>query len=367
MKSWFFIYLAVFAGAAGVSAVACALARRLGAALGWLDKPAGRKAHTRAVAVTGGYGIFGTFLLLVGGGSLLATWLGAASGFMLPTIEEVTPYLRNVAGVRGQVCAVLGGAGLMFLTGAIDDRRALGPRVKLAMQIVATLPLLAVGVTIHGHLPAPVGWAVTGLWIVLLTNSFNLLDNMDGLSASVAAVACGVLALAAYQGGELWLPALFLCMAGALVGFLFFNWHPASIFMGDAGSLTTGYLMAVFSILVTYQDVAGGSRATPLTLLMPLAIMGVPLFDTLSVMFIRRRAGKPLMQGDRNHFSHRLVAMGFGTRGAVATIALLTAATGLLALPLRWLGWGAGMLHVAGLAMLFGVIVALEVTGRRQE
>jgi hypothetical protein len=90
--------------------------------------------------------------------------------------------------------------------------------------------------------------------------------------------------------------------------------------------------MAVFSILVTYQDVAGGSRATPLTLLMPLAIMGVPLFDTLSVIFIRWRAGKPLMVGDRNHFSHRLVAMGFGVRGAAATIALLTAATGLLAL-----------------------------------
>jgi UDP-GlcNAc:undecaprenyl-phosphate GlcNAc-1-phosphate transferase len=135
--------------------------------------------------------------------------------------------------------------------------------------------------------------------------------------------------------------------------------------MGDAGSLTVGYLMAVFSVLVTYQNVAGGARATPLTLLMPLAIMGVPLFDTLSVMWIRRRAGKPLMVGDRNHFSHRLLALGFGVRGAVATIALLTAATGLLALPLRELDWGESALHVAGLSGLFGVIVALEVAGRR--
>jgi UDP-GlcNAc:undecaprenyl-phosphate GlcNAc-1-phosphate transferase len=252
----------------------------------------------------------------------------------------------------------------MFALGAIDDLRPLGPKLKLAIQIVATLPLLAAGAHIHGFLPAPLGMALTVLWIVLLTNSFNLLDNMDGLSASVALVVCLVLTLAAWQGGQFWMPALFLCLAGALGGFLLYNFHPASMFMGDSGSLTIGYLVSVFSILITYTG-QGSQAVTGLPVLMPLAIMGVPLFDTLSVMFIRWRAGKPLMLGDRNHFSHRLLAMGFGVRGAALTIALLTGACGLLALPLRRLPLGQALIQLAGLTMLFGVVVALELTGRR--
>ncbi len=199
------------------------------------------------------------------------------------------------------------------------------------------------------------------MWIVLLTNSFNLLDNMDGLSASVALVICVVLALAAASGGQLWLPALFLAFADASAGF----WSTTSsglVFMGDAGSLSIGYLMAVFSIMITYY-VPGKSTALPV--LMPLAIMGVPLFDTLSVIYIRWRLGKPIMVGDRNHFSHRLLAIGFGVRQTAIAIALLTGATGLLALPLRLLDLKWALLHLLGLVFLFVVIVMLEVAGRK--
>ena len=257
---------------------------------------------------------------------------GPLSSHLPESLAGLGHYLANLRGVSHQALAILGGVTLLFVVGLIDDFRPLGPRCKLLIQIIATVPLLATGVAIKGFLPLPLGWALTVFWIVLLTNSFNFLDNMDGLSASVALVICLVLALAAVQGGQLWMPALFLCLAGALGGFLFFNFHPATLFMGDSGSLVIGYLMGVFSILTTYyeQGVPSG-----LPVLMPLAIMGVPLFDTLSVMFIRWRAGKPLMVGDRNHFSHRLLAMGFGVRGAAVTIALLTGACGLLALPLR--------------------------------
>jgi UDP-GlcNAc:undecaprenyl-phosphate GlcNAc-1-phosphate transferase len=362
MNAWFLAYLLVFLAALALSTILCGLARQAGLALGWMDKPGGRKAHARPIAVTGGYGIFATFAILIGGGLLAAAPLART----LPaSLGDLSPWLNNLSGVRGQALGLLAGAAIVFIAGAIDDRRPLGPWVKLAAEALAAVPALAVGITIHAHLPAPVGWLLTVFWILLLTNSFNLLDNMDGLSASVAAVIAGVLALAARLGGQLWMPALFLCFSGTLCGFLVYNWHPARMFMGDAGSLTVGYLVAVFSILVTYQNVAGGSHATALSLLMPLAIMGVPLFDTLSVVWIRRRAGKPIMLGDRNHFSHRLVAMGFGARGAVATIALLTASTGLLALPLRDLGLGEAFLHVVGLAALFGVVVALEIVGRR--
>jgi UDP-GlcNAc:undecaprenyl-phosphate GlcNAc-1-phosphate transferase len=358
--AWWSLYALIVVAAFACSAALCGAARSAGLRLGLMDRPAGRKAHARPVALTGGWGIYLTFAGMVGAGTLLA---GPLAGRLPAAMDAVRPYLLNVAGVRGQVLAVLGGATLVFIVGAIDDLRPLGPWAKLAAQFVATVPLLLAGIAIRGFLPDPLGWALTIGWVIVITNAFNLLDNMDGLSASVAAVACIVMALAALQGGQLWMPALFLCLAGALAGFLIYNFHPATLFMGDAGSLTVGYLVAVFSILVTYYQ-AGVPSSLPV--LMPLAIMGVPLFDTLSVMFIRWREGRPLMVGDRNHFSHRLLAMGFTVRESVLTIAALTGATGLLALALRQLAWPGAIVHLAGLILLFAVIVALEVVGRRR-
>lgn len=363
MNAWLILYLLVFLATLALSALACKLAFKLGERLGWMDIPSGRKAHARPIALTGGYGIFAAFILPVLVGLVLA---GPLAGALAEAQPQLANYLANITGVLPEVGAVLLGAAIIFTLGAVDDRRPLGPRLKLAIQCAAVVPLITAGIYVRGFLPDPVGWALTLGWIVLLTNSFNLLDNMDGQTTMVGIVICFVLSLAAFQGGELWLPALFLTLAGALAGFLIYNYHPARMFMGDAGALTTGYLLAVFSILVTYYSRAEGSSPTGLPVLMPLAIMGVPLFDTLSVMFIRWRAGKPLMVGDRNHFSHRLLAMGFSVRGAGLTIALLTLASGLLALPLRVLPLGDALLHLAGLAALFGVIIAMELIGRRQ-
>ena len=359
LMHWIFLYSLVFLGSLAVSGVLCGLARRAGLRLGLMDVPAGRKAHARPIALTGGWGIHATFLGIVALGALLS---GAVAARLPESLGDLRPYLDNIRGVRPQVLSVLGGALIVFILGLVDDLRPLPPKVKLLVQALATLPPILAGISITGFLPAPLGLALTVLWIIALTNSFNLLDNMDGLAASVALVICGVLALAAWQGGEQWLPALFLCLAGALGGFLFYHFHPASLFMGDAGSLTTGYLLGVFSILITYYQKGVPSG---LPVLMPLVIMGVPLFDTLSVMFIRWRNGKPLMVGDRNHFSHRLLAMGFGVRATALTIALLAAAVGLLALPLRHLDLGAALIHMGGIVCLFCVIVALEFVGRR--
>ncbi|OPZ04901.1 MAG: putative undecaprenyl-phosphate N-acetylglucosaminyl 1-phosphate transferase [candidate division BRC1 bacterium ADurb.BinA292] len=359
--TWPILYAVIFLLAFGLSAALCALARRVGLRVGLMDRPSGRKAHAQPVAVTGGWGFFSTFLLLVLAGSLLA---GPVAGLLPPGWDEVRRYMANIAGVRTEILAVLAGATLLFALGAIDDVRPLGPRLKLTVQVLAVLPLLLAGITVRGFLPLPLGWLLSLFWIVLLTNSFNLLDNMDGLSATIALVICAVLSVAALQGGERWLPALFLCLAGALAGFLCYNFHPATIFMGDAGSLVLGYLMGVFSILVTYYE-PSPAIPTGLPILMPLAIMGVPLFDTLSVIFIRWRTRRPILQGDRNHFSHRLLAMGFSVRQAAVAIALLTAATGLLALPLRRLAPGPALLHLLALGLLFAVIIMLEIAGRR--
>jgi UDP-GlcNAc:undecaprenyl-phosphate GlcNAc-1-phosphate transferase len=223
---------------------------------------------------------------------------------------------------------------------------------------------LAAGITIKGFLPVAVGGVLTVLWAVALMNSFNFIDNMDGLCATVGGVICLILALAGVLAGQLLVPALYLVLAGLLVGFLFFNFHPASIFLGDSGSLTIGYLMAVFSITTTYY---GADQPTGLPILIPLAIMGVPLFDTISVLIIRKTAGAPLMIGDKNHFSHRLQRLGFSTPQTVLTIGALTAATGLLSLALRELETVTALLHLSGIALLFAVIGFIEFMGRNRE
>jgi len=353
---WMTLYGVTFIISLVLSLASCSAAGKLGLKWALMDVPLGRKSHSQPIALTGGYGIFLTFGLIV----FMGTMAPDIIDICLDESATLVRYVDDIRGVRPQVFAILGGALIIFCLGAWDDWKPLGPRLKLAVQCIAILPLILAGVTIKGFLPDPVGWILTIFWVLLLTNSFNFLDNMDGQSGLVATVICVVLSIAAVRGGEFWLPALFLCLAGSLMGFLHYNFYPARLFMGDAGSLTTGYLVAVFSVLVTYYQ-----QGTPsgLPVLMPLAIMGVPLFDTLSVLYIRWRSGQPLMKGDRNHFSHRLLAMGFSVRAACLTIAMLTASCGLLALSLRTLELPDAILHIVALILLFGVIVSMELVG----
>lgn len=358
---WIFIYVVCFVASMMLGALLTRVARAAGMRLGLLDRPGGRKAHERPVAVTGGYAVFLGFLAI----ALAGGWIGPALADSLPDYWDPIPdYLRNIEGVRGELAAILVGALFIFLVGAFDDVKPLGPRVKLVAQILAVLPLIYGGVSIRLFLPIPaLGWAVTIFWCVLLMNAFNFIDNMDGLCATVAGSIAIVLAIAAMQGGEVWLPAMFLCFAGILAGFLFFNFNPASVFLGDAGALSIGYLLAVFSILTTFYE---ADRPSGLPVLIPLAVMGVPLFDTISVLWIRWRSRKPLMVGDQNHFSHRLRAMGFSVRQTCVTIGVLTAAIGLVSLPLRYLELRDAILHLIAIAMLFGVVGALEFIGRQK-
>jgi UDP-GlcNAc:undecaprenyl-phosphate/decaprenyl-phosphate GlcNAc-1-phosphate transferase len=362
LSPWIAIYFLAFAVSAGLSALLTAAARSLGVRYELFDVPQGRKAHARPIAITGGWGVFATFTLVAGGGTLFGPALADRLAF-LP--DPLPRYLSNLEGVRPQAFAMLLGATWIFAVGAMDDLRPLGWRFKLFAQFAAVAPLIWAGVRIQLFLPYPlVGALITACWFVLLMNSFNFIDNMDGLCATVAGTITLVLAVAAFQGGQLWLPALFLCLAGTLFGFLFFNFNPASIFLGDAGSLLTGYLLASFSILTTFYQ--PGQHQSGLPVLIPLAVMGVPLFDTASVMLIRWRNGKPLWVGDQNHFSHRLRDLGLSVRATAVTIGILTGAVGLMALPLRYLPPAGAALHMAAIAMLFGVIGAIEFAGRKQ-
>lgn len=355
-----FVYIALAGEAFILALLAVPMARRLGMRFGLVDRPGGRKIHQVPVVRCGGLGIYLAFSLTLGL-NLLAIRLGIAQRIVPETLQ---PFLPNVAFVTDKLGALFAGATLMMLTGLADDRFDLRPGLKLALQILAAIPLVATGITIKAFLPWPwVGALLTIGWVVVLTNSFNFLDNMNGLSAGVAAIAVLSFYLISRIGGEYFMMAILAALFGSLLGFLRFNFPRAQLFMGDSGSLFIGYLIAGLSTMVTYYH---QGVPTQLPVVAPLLVLGVPLFDTISVLWIRWRHGAPLMKGDRNHFSHRLVALGFTPTQAVLMIYLLSLVVGLWAVNLRWLPWTGALFALVQCAAFFLIIYLLERTAQKK-
>lgn len=352
-------YAAIAAQAFVVAWVCVRLARRWGPALGFVDRPGGRKIHACPTPRCGGIGIFAAFAATLAIDLIVAhipeatPWAPAA----------LRPYLGNIGFVSHKLWALFSGATLMFLTGLADDRFDLRPGLKLVLQILAAVPLVTAGVTIKAFLPYP--WLpeiLTVFWIVVVTNAFNFLDNMNGLSAGVAAIAALNFYLVSRAGEEYFMMAIFAALFGAVLGFLCYNFPRASVFMGDSGSLFLGYLTAGASAMVTYYR---AGVPTQLPVVAPLVVLGVPLFDTASVLYLRWRAGAPLMQGDRNHFSHRLVALGFSPTQAVLFIWLVAGCVGLTGVLLRWLPWPGAILALVQVIGFFLIIYLLERTAQK--
>jgi len=252
------------------------------------------------------------------------------------------------------------------IVGLLDDRNALGAGFKFIVQlIVAIVTAWPMGIRIAEFLPAPYSICITVFWIVLITNAFNFLDNMDGLSAGVAAIAAAIIAITSMSAGQIFVPILAWVMVGSLLGFLCFNFSPATIFMGDAGSLVVGYLMSVLTILTTYYDPS--LRLTSLGVMVPLVVLSVPLYDVISVVIHRIRLGESPFRGDWRHFSHRLVKRGMTQRGAVMTIYLATAATGLPAIVLSRIDWPLALLLLLQCVCVVLMIAILEHTGIKEK
>lgn len=323
--------------------------------LGLMDQPGlARKLHDRPIPRAGGVAIFFTFwgCLLVN--FFLAALLVPQLGF-LP--EAVRVLASNVTLKLSQLEGIFLGCAIIFILGLLDDRFNLPAKARLAIQILACFPPLLSGVALKLFLPAILVWPATILWIVFLTNSFNFLDNMNGLTSGIGVVICSVMAVISCLAGEWYMLLIFAMLAGALIAFWFFNFPKASIFLGDSGSTHLGYLLAILSILVTYYQEGVPTR---LPVLMPLIVMGVPIFDTLTVMWIRWRSGKSFMEGDTNHISHRLVALGMTRTEAVLFLYGATLVVGLAAIPLRSLDWQHGMIQAAVIFLIFFLLHWLE-------
>jgi UDP-GlcNAc:undecaprenyl-phosphate GlcNAc-1-phosphate transferase len=236
--------------------------------------------------------------------------------------------LQEAHRVQAKLMGLLAGGTLVFLVGLADD--VFGSRFPLAAkaagQVTAAGILVASGVRTSFMPGDALDVVVTLLWVVGMTNAFNLLDNMDGLSAGVALVASAVFLVNAWALGEFFISLLLLAFIGSLLGFLAYNFNPATVFLGDCGSLFIGYVIASLTLLERYVSQAS---STMFPVLMPVLVLAVPIMDTATVVLIRLREGRPIYVGDRRHLSHRLVALGFSTRAAVLFIYLVTLSLGL--------------------------------------
>ncbi len=319
--------LAVGLGAFGLCLALVPLSRTLAQRFGVLDAPGPRKVHDRPTPRMGGLAVFLSFSTIVLLGYTMAPAL-AARPEMQAWFGQAFAFLQEAPRVQAKLLALLFGASLAFGVGLADD--ILGPRfpvgVKALCQLLAALVLLAADIRIS-FLPGDwLNGIVTVMWVFGITNAFNLLDNMDGLSAGVALVASSVLLINAWFLGEFFISLVLVAFMGSLLGFLRYNWNPASIFLGDCGSLFIGYVLASLTLLERYVSHASSSY---FPILMPVLILAVPLLDTATVMVIRLREGRPIYVGDRRHLSHRLVALGLSPKAAVLVIYLITFCLGL--------------------------------------
>lgn len=306
------------------------LVRRLAARLGMVDRPHPRKLHSMPIPLLGGIAIYVAFIV-----ALLAfgeRW------------------------VVSQLISIFVGATIVSFLGIWDDRWGVRPVLKLLGQTLAAGILIVSGVQVSFLPHSVLNVAVTLLWVVGITNALNLLDNMDGLSGGVGAVAAAFFLLLAAVNGQYLVGSLAAALMGVCAGFLYYNFNPATIFMGDAGSMFLGFVLAVVGIKLRFP-----TRPATITWMVPVVVLGLPVFDTTLVVISRLRRGiNPLTNPGKDHVSHRLVSMGLSQRNAVVVLYLICCALGLAGFFIMYAGFVAAYLMAAVLAVALAGLIALE-------
>jgi len=304
-----------------------------------LDHPGGRRIHQTPIPRLGGIAVY------------LAFVLGVFVSLPIPSVSAID---RRILGL-------LLGTTLITLVGVIDDVRGISPPAKLLGQILAGAVLLPFGVGMDvltnplGGMVfvGPLGAALTVIWIVALCNVMNLVDGIDGLAAGIATIAGGTLLIASFQRSDIVTAMLAAALIGSTLGFLPHNFNPARIFLGDAGAMLLGYLLGGLSVLGTYKSY------TALSLLVPLAALGVPVADTALAIIRRWRNRRPIFQADTEHLHHRLLRRGLSQRQTAIVLYLVTAVLGGSALVLSGV-------HRFPLIAAVGLLLAALAVGARR-
>lgn len=298
-----------------------ALARRLGI----IAKPKTDRWHKKPTAMLGG----------------LAIWLSV-----------VIPILIFVpATTYGWV--ILRASAFLFLVGLLDDLIHIKPYQKLIGQVLAAAYVIYYGLTLPWTASVVLNMALAIFWLIGITNAINLLDNMDGLASGIAVIAAGFLALSFINTGQYTDALIVLTFAAALLGFLVYNSHPATIFMGDCGSMFVGFFLASSALV----NVSGGrSRSFLPVLAVPILVLFIPIFDTTFVTVLRKLSGRAASQGGRDHTSHRLVALGMSERHAVWMLYGFAALSGLLAVVVQRVKLDVSLAAIAGFTILLTLL-----------
>jgi len=349
--------------AAVLSCAIAPLIRKWAPALGLIDLPGHRKVHVLPTPRGGGIAIFLGFLIPTV--TVVVACLISSPRY-LAAIDLVVESIHESPERMAQFLAIGIGACVLFLTGLADDRWNLSWKFRLGLQLAVAVSVVAAGVRATVFVSQPwFGFLATVVWILVLTNAMNFLDNMDALSAGIGLIASLIFAaiLIVMVKTPAWSVAVpLLMLAGSLSGFLVWNKPPASIFMGDCGSNLIGFLLATLTVTGTFYETTGSRHV----MLAPLCVMAVPLYDFCTVIAIRLSQRRSPFHGDKSHFSHRLVELGMKPAHAVLTIHLTTMMTGLGGLLLYKVpDWTGAALVLALIFCVLAVIAILETVGRR--
>jgi len=297
------------------------LTRQLASRFGLMDKPSARKVHREPIPLMGGLAIYGAFMIAL---------------LLFPNLR---PHLEELRGI------VIGATWLAVI-GLLDDRLDLSPWIKFPAQFAAAGIIILSGVRVDLFNNPPLDTALTVFWIVGIINAINFLDNMDGLAAGISAIAAFFAFVLAFSQRQELVSALAAALCGAAVGFLIYNFNPATTFMGDMGSLVLGFMLAVLGIKLRFP-----SQQLSASWMIPILVLGLPIFDTSLVVFTRLREGRSPFKGGKDHTSHRLVAMGLSQRRAVISLYLVCGLLGLAAIVVSQ--------SAVETAMLIGAVVAV--------
>lgn len=303
-------YLAILLGSIASTFALTPMMRNLALKLNWVDRPdLQRKDQTTAIPYMGGVGVIITFTTALIGGLIFSNYDSQATisimGILLPAI-------------------------FTGLVGLVDDVKNLSAKSRLVVQtlsgFITALVLVATGTASYLSKIPVLDILLVIVWIVVVTNSLNLLDNMDGLTSSVGGIAGLFYFLIAVVNGQYFVSAMALVLAGGLFGFIYWNKSPAQIYLGDAGALFIGFVLAAISIRINLVEMASA-----LALITPILVLAVPLLDTAVVIFTRLRRGISIFEGGRDHLSHRLVRTGLTKEASVIRLAVMSGISGLLA------------------------------------
>jgi UDP-GlcNAc:undecaprenyl-phosphate/decaprenyl-phosphate GlcNAc-1-phosphate transferase len=349
-----------------VSVILTAIVKKLAVGIDFVARPTADRYHRTVIPLGGGIAIFATIAAILAA-SLLVCKFVISSGHYDWLGNSVTVYADGLLSKSTELVTVLACVSVLFITGLIDDKKRLGPFVKLFVQFAVAITAayfadIRVEFFIHNKIITSL---LSAFWIVLIINVFNFLDNMDGASAGMAVISASVLFAAAALSGQVFVGSMALIFIGTLLGFLVFNFPPAKIFMGDAGSLVIGFFVALLTVRTTYYHQAQSGHWYQVFL--PLIVMAVPLYDFLSVTGLRISQGKSPFVGDTQHFSHRLKRQGLSDVQAVLTLYLATLCTGLGATFLYQVNLAGAVLIFVQTFMVLAVIAIFESTAQNDK